>query len=829
LLEIAIKREHNVDITIAAFAKYSRLYVFFAMCTKGEMMQSKYNEISGYCALCWSRCGCISKIQDGILISVDPDPDHPTGASLCAKGRAVPEKIYHKDRILYPMKRSRPKGDKDPGWSRISWDEALDTIVNQLNLIAKELGPESVSFGITTPAGTAMNDGYAWVERFRRVFGSPNAAIAMELCGFSRDMVFPYTFGVPLPMPEHKYSDCIVLWGHNPSVTWLAHAKRILDAKARGAKLVVVDPRRTGLAVKSDHWCRIKPGTDGALALGLANILITEEKFDKHFVRQWTNGPLLVREDNGRFLTTNDLRSDGATHELVAWDSMQARCIVYDSERGLYSGHPEDLALSGRYTFDGQNGPLVCVPAFSLYVDLCAQYTPKRVAQITRLGESQIIAFAGIIGSSKSVSMYMWAGLEMHTNASQTNRAIALLYALTGNFDCRGGNVIFETAEVNDVTGSDLISNTQRKKALGFKARPLGPEKEGWINTDSFYRGILNSEEYPIRGFINFGKNLLFSHADAQSGEGALKSLEFMVHIDMFENPTSSFADIFLPVCSPWEREGLTTDFVVDQEAAGFMQFRKRVLQPLGESRSDIWIVFELAKRLGFTEAFWGGDFEKALQYHLDPAGIKVKDLKESPEGINLGLSTRYKKYAEPVDGAPRGFATRTKKVEIYSELFLEHGYSPLPEYVEPMVSLGSSGYPGGKYPLVLTSGKSPHFLQSQNRGEASLRRLEPDPIVQMHPSTAQKRGIQENDWILIETPDGELRGRANFSEYLDPLVVSATHGWWQGCDTLSRDALPTRGASSANLNAAIGNTVFDPVGGSVPHKSYVCEVSCLT
>ena len=145
MLEIAIKREHNVNITIAAFANYSRLYFVFCHVHQGGTMKNKYSEISGYCALCWSRCGCISKIQDGILISVDPDPDHPTGAALCAKGRAVPEKIYHKDRILYPMKRSRPKGDRDPGRLRISWDEALDTIVNRLNLSPKNQAPNPLA------------------------------------------------------------------------------------------------------------------------------------------------------------------------------------------------------------------------------------------------------------------------------------------------------------------------------------------------------------------------------------------------------------------------------------------------------------------------------------------------------------------------------------------------------------------------------------------------------------------------------------------------------------------------------------------------------------
>ena len=240
--------------------------------------------IHGYCALCWSRCGCVSTVEDGRLVAVDPDPDHPTGKALCAKGRAAPELVHHPDRLLYPMKRTRPKGDDDPGWERIGWDEALDTVAGTIGRLADESGPETVAFGITTTAGTAMHDGFVWVERLRRAFGSPNAAIAMELCAFAKEMVFPHTFGVEMPVADLARTDCFILWGHNPSTTWLAHATRIADAKARGAGLVVVDPRSAGFANKADQWLRVRPGSDGALALGLAGVMIEEGWFDREFV-----------------------------------------------------------------------------------------------------------------------------------------------------------------------------------------------------------------------------------------------------------------------------------------------------------------------------------------------------------------------------------------------------------------------------------------------------------------------------------------------------------------------------------------------------------------
>src|SRR5213592_4142748 len=108
--------------------------------------------IHGYCALCRSRCGCISVVEDGQLIAVEPAPSHPTGQALCAKGRAAPELVYHPERLLYPMRRTRPKGDPDPGWQRISWDEALDLTATTLRRLAEAYGPETVAFSVTTPA-----------------------------------------------------------------------------------------------------------------------------------------------------------------------------------------------------------------------------------------------------------------------------------------------------------------------------------------------------------------------------------------------------------------------------------------------------------------------------------------------------------------------------------------------------------------------------------------------------------------------------------------------------------------------------------------------------
>ena len=217
-------------------------------------------KIQGYCALCLARCGSISTVRDGRFIAQDPDPSHPTGQALCAKGRAAPELVYSQDRLLHPLKRTRPKGDADPGWQQIGWDEALDMTASAMRRIAQESGPEAVAFSLSSPSTTAISDSNAWIRRLMLAFGSPNSANNIEQCGWGRGYATRYTFGVASvglgagggAMPDIANSGCLILWGYNPSISRLTHATATVEALKRGMRLIVIDPRHTGLANKAD-------------------------------------------------------------------------------------------------------------------------------------------------------------------------------------------------------------------------------------------------------------------------------------------------------------------------------------------------------------------------------------------------------------------------------------------------------------------------------------------------------------------------------------------------------------------------------------------------
>src|SRR4029453_16636937 len=187
------------------------------------------------------RCGATATIAEGAFVALGPDPSHPTGQAVCIKGKAAPEIVNHAERLLPPLPRTSPKGAGDPGWQRITWDEALDTIAERLLALARDHGPESVVFGATSPSTSAMSDAIDWVMRLRRAFGSPNQCVYMELCGWGRYLASMYTYGAAVPgvyVPALDNAGCILFWGYNPSVARLTHATGTAAALARGARLI---------------------------------------------------------------------------------------------------------------------------------------------------------------------------------------------------------------------------------------------------------------------------------------------------------------------------------------------------------------------------------------------------------------------------------------------------------------------------------------------------------------------------------------------------------------------------------------------------------------
>jgi anaerobic selenocysteine-containing dehydrogenase len=773
-----------------------------------------------FCALCVSRCGATAVTVDGRFTALEPDPAHPTGRALCVKGKAAPAIVAHAERVLHPLRRTAPKGAGDPGWEQIGWEEALDVVAGRLTAIAAASGPESVVFAAASPSTSAISDSLDWITRLRRAFGSPNFANSMELCGWGRYLASMYTFGAPVPggfMPDLERAGCILYWGYNPSVARLVHATATVEARRRGAKLVTIDPRRAGLASNADHWLRVRPGTDAALAIAITGVLLERGWYDADFVRRWTNAPLLVRTDTGRLLRSEDVPG-AQPGRYVAWDAAAAQPVTYDPATRRCDAQDARLALDGRHTVGG----VACRPVLAALADHCRAYAPEAAAAVTGVPAAEIERVAETLWTSRPVAFYTWSGLEQHSGATQTIRAINVLYALLGCLDAPGGNVHFTAVPANPVDGLELLAPEQRAKAIGLDERPLGPARFEFTTGADFYTAALDGR---ARALVNFGANLVMAQGDSARGRDALTALDFTVHADTFLSPTADLADIVLPVATPFEVEGLRIGFEVSQEAQSLVQLRRPAQPPSGEARSDLQIVFALAQRLGLGAQFWDGDIDAAWRHQLAPSGITLEQLRAQPAGIRLPLATVHRKHAQIRDGIPAGFRTPSGRIELLSETLAEHGYPALPTFAEPAISPRSRPDLAGRYPLVLTCAKSVRFAESQHRQVAVLRRTTPDPQVELHPDAAAKRAIAAGDWVRIVTPNGAVRARARLNPSLDPGVVCGQHGWWQGCTELGLPDYPPYGPDSANLNLILRQTPSDPVSGSAPLRASLCEL----
>ena len=319
---------------------------------------------------------------------------------------------------------------------------------------------------------------------------------------------------------------------------------------------------------------------------------------------------------------------------------------------------------------------------------------------------AEIERTAEMLWRSGPVAYMAWSGLEQQSNATQIARSIGLLYALTGDYDARGGNVEFPVIPSANLEGDEFLSADQRAKTLGRAERPLGPARFDTICSADLYRGILDHQPYRVRGLVSFGSNLVMAHADGGTALKALQALDFYVHVDLFMNPSAKFADIVLPATTPFESQGLKVGFEISEAACSLVQLRRQLVPPQGEARSDTRIIFDLACRMELGKFFWEGDIDAAYRALLAPSGITLEALREAPEGIRAPLETRYRKFAEIGGGAPRGFNTPSRRIEFFSEALLDHGYQPLPDYEEPLVSHRSDPRLMPRYPLILTCTK---------------------------------------------------------------------------------------------------------------------------
>jgi anaerobic selenocysteine-containing dehydrogenase len=294
----------------------------------------------------------------------------------------------------------------------------------------------------------------------------------------------------------------------------------------------------------------------------------------------------------------------------------------------------------------------------------------------------------------------------------------------------------------------------------------------------------------------------------------ALEKVDFLVVGDFFMTPTAELADIVLPNATWPERNEVgwyTTPLehaqFWDKDAFACFAWVKAV--QVGEAKQELEILNELAKRLGI-DGFWDR-YEQAFDFLLKPTGLTWEEFKKV--GV-VRAPQVWRKYE-------KGLPTPSGKVEIYSERLKELGYPPLPEYVEKPESPLSATTLTKEYPLILITGsRIPVYYHSDERNIPWLREIYPEPLVEIHPETAEKYGIKDGDWVWIETRRGKVKQKAKLTLGIDPRVVHAVRWWYP------EKPGPDHGIWESNINVVTLDYPYDPGIGSCTFRGLLCKIS---
>ncbi|CPS19120.1 molybdopterin-dependent oxidoreductase [Mycobacteroides abscessus] len=760
--------------------------------------------VPGFCTLCKSRCGALFTVREDHIVKVEPDFSHPNGDALCPKGRAAPEIADHPARLSTPLRRTSPKGKLPARWEPISWDEAVRVTREALNSLKNLHGANTIALQHTSPSGTALSDSMEWIDRLFRLIGSANILTSTENCNWHKDFTHTFTFGARTPPANWLDAKLGILWGHNPAKTWLAQASLISRARSRGMKLVVIDPRRSTSALDADLWLRVKPGADAALALCAVRELIETGRYDKEFIGCWSNAPFLIDDRTGCFL-----RPSAGSAQFVVWNSRHGRPEATSTE--CADPNWTDWSLRYRGTVETPSGPVQASTALNHLWTAAAPWDYGTTSTHTGIPISELRKFIDLLTEAMpAIGYHAWTGIAQHANATQTERAIACLYALLGGFDRRGGNVQLPVLPARSTAVSTPLKNIAT--GAGGQRHPLGGSQIGYITGADFQDAVLDENPYPIRALLSFGANPILTQPDSKRTAKALSKLEFYVHVDLFHNPSNEYADVLLPSSSLYENDSVRLGWELTVEGAERLQYRPQLVSRRGDTRSDAEIAFLLARALGYhDDEYFALDLDAARDRVLEPLGITLAELKEKLVA-KIPLHASYEKYRT------HGFNTPSRRAELYSERLHEAGQDAVPHFAAAPAAANG-------LPYLLSCVKNGYYCHSQHRAINSLRKRAPHPNVYVSERVAARHQLSPGMAAEIHTSAGAVTMTVEVDPSLADDVLIAEFGWWEGNPDLGLPALDALSASGSNYNTMITTAVADPVSGSIPFRSIPCTI----
>jgi len=639
------------------------------------------------CAVCDNTCGMLLYMRGGKIKDIGGNPADILGGygKVCVKGASAMRTLYDPDRLKAPLKRTNPKKgkDEDPGWVKISWEEAFSTIGAKFGEAISNYGPQSVLI-LGRPKEPET--------RLQKAIGTPNQVCHVDTCYINHDMAWKVTWGSGrswcLDLENAKY---ILSFGYDqPGKSKLSHLNGFLKAKDNGAKVVVFDPWFSRTANMADEWFPVKPGTDLAVTLAMMNVIIGEGLYDKEYVANYTSG----------------------------------------------------------------------LDQLAKHVQ---QYTPEWASEISTIAADDIRRIAREFATTKPAMIPTHkrdAGGPIYANSFGLARSEIILCALVGTVERPGGFYIPRTPKgpkVDDFAPAKYPPMTEKRRVDGQDLFPLANK----IRKGSFShlaQGMLSGKPYPVKVGIAKQYNVL-SFPNPDTIIEALKTLDFLVVVDILHNELCQLADIVLPDVHFLEKKGST-------------QTRKyHALWPQIMLRDGVGALYD--------NKGWGGIVNGILEaigkpeFKVDWKGLEEARLKSA------GTSKEYLKTHNGIwedKKAPTGrtaFSTPTKKIELYSTTLEKEGYEPLPTWHEKLAT------PTNEYPFYFLVNHHPWFRMSKLVNDPILMELQPENLLYMHPDAAEKIGVETGDYVLVGSSTGKsLKIAVNVTKRIRPDCVMTEHGY---------------------------------------------------
>ena len=730
-----------------------------------SVLENEEKIFSGVCrGNCFGGCRLKITVRNGKVVktAMGELPDFRYNR-ICQRGITHLQRIYHANRIKYPMKRVGERGSGQ--WQQITWSEAIEEICTNWKNIQQNYGKNAVAFSQGTGNIGLHLDNYP--AKLQRLMGATSIDASYDAHGL---VGIAQMTGSSLCTNGNEPADllnarCILIWGANPSEAQVQSWHFIVEAKKAGAKIVVIDPNYTVAASKADIHLPIRPGTDAALAMGMINIVLEQGREDTAFLKRATVAPFLVKSSDGKFLRSSDLNpvAAGTQDDYIVMDR--------NGTAGL-AAEIADPIIHGTFTING----VQVTTAYDLLLTRCAEWTPEKVAELCDISIENLKEVARLYGENSPSTIFTAFGMDHYTNGLFGYYGCVALAAVTGNLGKAGA-----------FCGATM---PQPGAMMNFAALATPEAVPGPTIPAPMLPDVINEKQYfgtpiELKSLYVFGHNLLANQTERKAWLEALRKMDLVVVADIQETDTTRYADIILPVTHWFE-----TPFVYGGSTP-YMTYQEQAIDPLYEAKDDYTIVDLLAKGMGLVSHFTETR-EEHFKTMLDTDGARAFGVtweKLKQEKVLRGMPEDY------VYGADGMFNTPSRRIEFYLEApaplngvvwddkfdidKIRMTYFEPPHEAWPETVSGYRKNPlADKYPLIYTTERNKMKVHTQFGHNPWLLELYPEPIAKINPQDAADRGIREGDYVRIYNDRGYVVLKAVIHAGARPGVLIVPKGW---------------------------------------------------